>query len=728
MIFAEKLDLSVTRRKRVLAAILCTSVSVVMAGTIRNEAFELTLKATDNNLECRIHHRQTKIELAAGNYAFPFPLAAAPKITSAENGVTVTGEMRGGLGFVQKLTLPAGKPWLEEEITLTNRNSFAVALPNGRAGFVLPVPMQGSHAEGGLATYRFAAIPFVREPTGGNRQRADYSLTQVLTQLRTSTLRSREGYRTLPRKSSTDGIPPSPKVVTTYAYAQGIPKINFPQYASEGWCIYDGNHGFVISKYSQKGMEWSVLDQVPLEKNRLGLRWGGFAIYRGDPEHGAWLQPGQSYTYGVTRLTAFEGGLNEGFYTYRSEMESRGMGCPKGFNAPVHWNELYDNSLYWMGLAQQDLPENRAKYYTLADMKAEAAKARAIGCEALYLDPGWDTNFASKIWDEARLGPIAEFSAMLKREYGLSLSLHTPLSGWCNPFSYPLEAMRLNHEGKRLDGSLCAASRLYRDETVRRLLELADGGARYFMFDGSMYHGECRDPAHGHPIPARRQEHVAALNEITRRVHAKYPDLQIEMHDQMLGGTRLRYVPTYFGYGEGGYDTVWAYELMWEPMRDLVGGHSIALYYYNLAYSIPLYLHIDLRKDTREGLMFWWNASTVRHLGIGGTHHDPAIAKMHHEAMSTYMRLKSFFAAGTFYGIDERTHVHRHPDRSAAVLNCFNLTDRPETRRITFDPARFGLDPNRSYQVAGATVIKADRQLELDIPIHAYGHTLVEIR
>ncbi len=98
----------------------------------------------------------------------------------------------------------------------------------------------------------------------------------------------------------------------------------------------------------------------------------------------------------------------------------------------------------------------------------------------------------------------------------------------------------------------------------------------------------------------------------------------MEMHDQILGGEPLRYVPTYLGYGkdpEGkssalGFDTIWAYELMWNPMKNLGQGNSICLYYYNLAYSQPLYLHIDLRTDNANAVMFWWNASTCRYLGI----------------------------------------------------------------------------------------------------------------
>jgi hypothetical protein len=383
----------------------------------------------------------------------------------------------------------------------------------------------------------------------------------------------------------------------------------------------------------------------------------------------------------------------------------------------------------------QDLPENRTKYYTLADMKEEAAKAQAIGCEALYLDPGWDTRFASKIWDSSRLGPIEEFSVMLKRDYDLSLSLHTPLSGWCNPKMYPREMDRMNRDGRREVLSLCGASRQYLDETNRRLQALAAGGATFFMFDGTQFNGECWDPAHGHRVPTRRHDHVEATNRLAQMVHEKFPDVLIEMHDQLLGGTHLRYVPIYYGHGEAepeaplrgrGFDTVWAFELMWDPMTDLVGGHSIALYYYNLAYSLPLYIHIDLRKDNENALMLWWNISTCRHLGIGGTHPDAKVREAHKQAMAAYRRLKRFFAAGTFWGIDELTHLHRHPRDKSAVINCFNLDDKASTRRVSVELERYGLDAKREYHVTG----KSERRvgsIEAEVSIPAYGHNLIEI-
>jgi hypothetical protein len=693
--------------------------------TLENTQWRLSL-SPGAGLKVQVVHTHSGIVLAQGDYSYSIGTPSFGKAQESRDGQTktlrLTGEIAGGIGLQHKFRIPAEEPWLEEQITISNRSSAVLALPYGRCGFVLPLRLEDGAVAGAWRDFKVTAVPYRREPAGNRTQYADYTLHQVLSEPRISHLRAETP------------IERSGNVVLTTVYASGIVQTLYPFYASEGWILTDGRRGFLLTKYSQQGMEWALLDRLPLGDRCAGFRWGGFGIFQGDPEHGAWLAPGESHPFGVTRLTAFEGGIEQGFYLFRAEMESRGHGCPKGFNPPVHWNELYDNKLWWLRGGGMDLPENRKKYYTLADMKEEAAKARDIGCEALYLDPGWDTLFASKIWDESRMGSLRGFTALLDREYGLSLSLHTPLSGWCDPSSYSRSLDRMNRDGSRVPRSLCGASVQYVEETRSRLEALARDGARFFMFDGTMHNGECWDPTHGHLVPSRREEHVAATNKLARQVHAKYPQVLIEMHDQMLGGTHLRYVPTYYGQGIGGgaeadkgFDSVWAFELMWDPMTDLVGGHSIALYYYNLAYSLPLYLHIDLRKDNAQCLMFWWNASTCRHLGIGGTHPDPRVQKAQKDAMATYRRLEAFFKAGTFYGLDEMVHVHVHPTEPAAVINCFNLEDHAVDRRIEVHPGKLGLQARGSYQFKGTTAHRAGDRYILELTVPSYGHSLVEV-
>jgi len=695
-------------RKTFLAALgAAPAVAALERGVHSNAAFSFSVE-TGAGLRVRLRHTPSGILLADGLYSYSFgdPQFSAPRATSGT--VTLEGATPAGIRVLQEYRLPAGEPWIEERITLTNTGRAPLFLPRARCGFTLPLRLEAGAVTGPLAACKATAVPYRREPTGGRTQYADYTLAQVLTELRVSGLRSR-----FPRNRSGN-------IYTSGVHANGLVPVEFSEYASEGWALTGAASGFLISKYSQDGMEWAILDRVPATGG-AALRWGGFGIHEGDPEHGARLAPGASHQFGVTRLTAVTGGITEAYYTFRAEMDARGHACPPDFDAPAHWNELYDNKLWWIG-NKQDLPENRAKLYTLASMREEAAKAREYSCEALYLDPGWDTNFASKIWDSGRLGRIEDFVSMLKNEYGLKLSLHTPLAGWTNPSSYPRDADRMTRDGTREEKWLCGASRQYQEETFRRLDALARGGATYFMFDGTIYGGECWDPAHGHPVPARREEFVAGCNRLARMVHRDHPQVIIEMHDQMVGGTIYRYVPTYYGQGGAaprpgdpparGWDDVWAYELMWSPMDDLVGGHAIALYYYNLAYSMPLYIHIDLRKDNANALMLWWNISCCRHLGLGGTHQDPAVCAAHKAAMREYRRLKPFFARGTFYGVDELTHVHRHPTEARLVVNCFNLEKEPVTRTVEFDCARFGMAP---------------RRFRKDVTIPGYGHVLVEV-
>jgi hypothetical protein len=659
--------------------------------------------------------------LADGDYSYSFcrPEFHKSSISQGADGsilVALQGTtLEGQLEVLHEFHVPDNRPWIEEQITLTNHGPSPLDLQCGRCGFVLPLSLANAKVTGEWAEFKLTAVPYRREPHGHRGQYADFTLSEVLIEQYSSELWTNE-------------------TTTT------------PGYAAEGWAWTDGKLGFLITKYSQKGMEWSVLDRVPVEGDRTGLRWGGYGIYRDNPEHGAWMLPGETHHFGVTRLTAYDGGMLEGFYMFRQEMAARGHGCPTDFDPPVHWNELYNNKLFWRAGQKQDDPAMRKKYYRLTDMKEEAAKAKAIGCEALYMDPGWDTNFGSKVWDTARLGPYPAFTQMLKRDFGLKSSLHTPLSGWCNPSSYPSDMYRMDRFGQRLQwhpgqpftsSPLCGASDQYLEETARRLKELAAGGVAFFMFDGTMYHGECWDPKHGHGVPARREEHVQGLCRLARIVHAEYPHVLIEMHDPMVGGDIVRYAPTYYGHGhapEGeqfthalGFDSVWAFELMWMPMDDILSGRSIALYYYNLAYELPLYIHVDLRTDNQNALVFWWNASTCRHLGIGGTHKERDVQRAHREAMATYRRLDAFFKAGTFFGIDELAHVHVHPAQSAAVVNCFNLEDLPRQRELEFVPERYGLHPKRSYKVQGVPARAAQEGYTLMFTVPALGHQLAEI-
>lgn len=686
---------------------------------------ELRLKIrAGHGVECHLVHLPSGLELANGAYSYSFGDPLFQEARADRATIILRGSTESGIAVEHRFSVMPEADAIEEQITITNLTSGILDLNEARCGFVLPIATADAQSKQAATPQSFSAVPFLREPSGTTSQYSEYSLAEILSRRFTSELWQRW-----------TGIP--------------APVEPTPAYAAEGWIWRQGDHGFLVTKYSQAGMEWSLLDRVPLAGNSVGLRWGGFGGYRGNPDRSTWLAPHESHTFGVIRITPFTGGRNRGFYAFRAEMASRGHRHPDRFDPPLHWNELYDNKLFFQ--PDSDDPAVRRKYYSLADMKAAAAKAKWFGCEALYLDPGWDTNFASKIWDQARLGPLQAFTAMLRADYGLGCSLHTPLSGWCNPTSYPQDCHRLDRFNRRArwEGQfpepkpspdyppICGASDQYVEETLRRLHALAAAGAGFFMFDGTTYHAECWDARHGHAVPARTQEHVDATVRLARRVHERFPGVLIEMHDPVVGGFHSHYTPLYYGHGPNpgtgahagvhGFDSIWAFELMWNPMDDLMSGRAIALYYYSLAYSLPLYIHIDLRTDNGNALVFWWNASTCRHLGIGGTHADPAVVKTQREAVRTYRRLKAYFTHGRFYGIDELTHVHVNADTTDAVINCFNLKELPETRTLRFAPRDYGLDSTKPYWFSHGTVSRTGDIYIVRVEIPAQGHSLIEV-
>ncbi|MGH2391167.1 MAG: hypothetical protein ACRDIE_23470, partial [Chloroflexota bacterium] len=174
-------------------------------------------------------------------------------------------------------------------------------------------------------------------------------------------------------------------------------------------------------------------------------------------------------------------------------------------------------------------------------------------------------------------------------------------------------------------------------------------------------------------------------------------------------------------------DENWGFEYMWDPYYDLLSGKALSLYEYNLAYDIPLYLHIHEGRDSTTMLAFWWYASTCRHLGIGGVS-DPQspLYTALKQAVTRYRRLKTFFTQGEFVGLDAFSHLHVLPDRAAAVALFFNLSSEPQTRTVTFDPARIGLAPIKRAQ--GASLDHgADGRVTLTLEVAPLSPALVEL-
>ena len=264
---------------------------------------------------------------------------------------------------------------------------------------------------------------------------------------------------------------------------------------------------------------------------------------------------------------------------------------------------------------------------------------------------------------------------------------------------------------------VCACNPAFWAEKLNRILAISRSGVRFMMVDEFDWRGPCHDPAHGHPIPTTPLDHVHGRLPAVPRNPPGVPGADDRGARPGLALGHCIYVPTYFqhGFGEtGSYDENWGFEYMWDCLNDLRSGRALALYYYNLGCNVPLYLHITMAADNDACVFFWWVASTVRHLGIGGKDssktieparglpaRDPEKRFAAYKAqMALYKKLKPYFVRGTFHGIAENAHLHTLPGPKGGVLNLFNLTETEQELEF-FVPAG-KLNTDRELPVHGA--------------------------
>jgi hypothetical protein len=674
--------------------------------TLANPWWEVTVDVGPTPGPSRVADRRYGLVVADQPYCYALEVPAGARRFACRGLVGVTlrqvGHGGGGQSVVlegrldfgeggptdiylrHRLTLPDDAPWLEEQITLQHRfGRHTHQLENLRFGLRKLLFDRARYAwSDGADRFRLVPVPY----------------------------RRRAGHR-LDRRTA------------DYAAADLFPlsweaQHQLPGHGSEGWVWGDGERGILVAKYNREAIEFGLFDGelfLPAGNDRRSVmdavashqhtpvhvcaRFAGAGLYRGDPEAAAALGPEGEIAFGVTRLVAFRGDWQEGYRAYAAHLRALGHVVPPGFDPPLHWNELYN--LGWR------LGDN-APLQTREQLEVEAAIAADIGAQALYLDPTWDVGEGSSVWDSARLGPQGEFARTLRERHDLGLSLHLMMhttvldedpaiylrdgDGRTAPFHLPDDLYP--------NARVCCASAAWKELKTRRLLDLAEAGATFFMFDFLNYNRDiaragvrqpaCRDAGHGHAVPLSRQAHAEGVLEVIRAVKRAYPRVLIEAHDRINGGMQ-DYHPLYFQHGPpDSFDENWGFEYMWDPYYDLLSGKALSLYEYNLACDIPLYLHIHEGRDSATMLAFWWYASTCRHLGIGGVSDPgtPLYAALK-AAVARYRRLKRFFSAGAFVGLDPLTHLHVLDGGAVAVL--FNLSGEPERRAVRLDLPRLGL-------------------------------------
>lgn len=522
---------------------------------------------------------------------------------------------------------------------------------------------------------------------------------------------------------------------------------DLPQRGSEAWLYGDDDSGILISKYSQNHIEYSLASGklVPQEidsnlisnqqptGNNLCLVFGGVGLHYDEPELSKVLLPYSRIDFGVTTIEFYEGSWEAGFKKYRDQLMLKGHGLPKKYSPRIHWNELYN--LGWRGGSNSALQN-------LAEILEEARVAKEAGAETFYFDPGWDYYEGNTQWDVSRFGELKEFTKLLKEKFGLELALHqfihTKSTGE-NPAIY-----RRKKDGEiniwqtpgelYAGGNVCTSSKIWQDQKIERLCKLAEDGVTFFMFDfmdygrypdASTYPIEsCWSSEHGHEVPLSRLEHTKGVMNVITAVKKKHPHVIIESHDRIAGGLQ-DFLPLYFQHGgNDSYDEIWGFEYMWDPLHDLISGKALSLYEYNLAYEIPLYLHINVAHDLPSMLSFWWYASTCRHLGVGGLKPEDDLWQNFKQAMGTYKSLKEHFTQGKFIGIDQVTHFHSAKE-NVGVITVFNLTSKKLTKQLKIK--LYFLSLTSIKNIEGSKFSLEDDYLIFDLEIEAMSPLIIKI-
>ena len=409
---------------------------------------------------------------------------------------------------------------------------------------------------------------------------------------------------------------------------------------------------------------------------------------------------GTRVDFRFTRYMLFEGGAEEGFRFYREFMRENGVTLPANYDPPTNYCVFYES---WF-LAPPEIGECHGMDFDFLTGKM-ADYASALRCGLIYLDQGWDKVFGSLEWDEPRLRKPAELvSALREKGLGLGALIAMHVQGDCLPESVYMRG----EDGSVIAGDpwhpigVCPCSDEYKQLRYERLKYLADSGLRFFSYDFMNLEIPCWSREHDHPAPSDAYYGTMALVEGQERLKAECPGLLIESHDWYSSGGC--YYPIYC-FGASHHER-WGFEYMWKPLEDYANGRVQNLYWYNLAYDKPLYLHMDLTGAGDKAEVFWFYASLIRHLGVGSYGNlDDAHKKLMRDATAVYAELKPFFTRGAFDGHGPTAHIHTLKGEGAVVCLFAEAEDRAGEEFFT--AAELGLE-----RVSEARLLWGDAEVE----------------
>ena len=370
---------------------------------IENTGYRLTVDVADGQVSAIIEDKLAgfrpadgayfyRADRLSGNVALVHPQIEHPSVTAKDDSLVIEGDLA-GLRLEHTFVLPRTGRLMEERIVVRNPTDSLVALVDFEAGFQRRVTDPAGQVLPELAQDRWVAVPLRARATDPKGHLNDFSIRDLVT---------KPGYE--------------PRVNKDQHYSQ----ISSRHRHSEGWAWTHGSAALGIFTFNQENMLFSVVSAGP-DADGSSLRFGGACMISGEPAALTRIGPGQAVDLGVVRYQTTKGGYTEASYAFRAMLDEKGCRFPKDYNPPVHWEQLYDMPEAWT---------DRLHRYTKAIVEKEAQKGRDYSCEALYLDPGWDTDFATFLWGEQWLGPRKQFIEEMKSKYDLTLSLHCPLASW----------------------------------------------------------------------------------------------------------------------------------------------------------------------------------------------------------------------------------------------------------------------------------------------------------
>lgn len=454
---------------------------------------------------------------------------------------------------------------------------------------------------------------------------------------------------------------------------------------AEGWILENGERGLLVMRLPSGSARTCFVpacthDDSPDATLQIGSFGPDVRAADDGPEHRT-----QSYfliegavdghlELPLTRYIVYEGGWEEGVHLFRESLVQSLPRIGSYRPSPVTYNTFHD-----FGPA-----------YTRQDILSALPRLQQIGFGMLHLDPGWETAWGSAQWDESNMGAprdLIEAAARHGLKVGLWTSMHTRDVETFDGL-HTLDAQGRSYLAEEFGPvklwGVCPISR-WKELFLSRMRPLVEAGV---CFVNSDFHdwpwsGEsCHAQDHTHKTVPTRLEWVEAVNDAFCSLRQFNPDLTVEMHDHVESGEYR--TPVWYLYGrEGSFDEKWAYEFMWTTHDDLLSRKLFALYHLRKAEPIPLYLHMNMMSDNANALAFWYVASCVNHIGVGGALKAPSdVVEGYTKAIALYNAHADEMTSGEFVGLDELTHVHLHPERHRAFLLAFNLEDRPATRMI----------------------------------------------